>query len=612
MQNLFNVQNMRHIRYIVLLTSIVCLYLFVYLYTTPGFSLGKYYQTSNATVDVSHPLTFDQNKNIFRNIYTFNFVSPLLSQNNGGALGFIDMYVQEWRPNIYHILPDDCLRYFSINNHNVLQGRSICDWKNGALIDLSSYLQTGKNTIAFTLSNSSGELSLHIRPSIASSLVSAIHVVFLTLIFCVCFWWSYPIRKKMSLPIQWMIFSSILVRFWYVLLTPYKVRSHDAAGHIEYMIYVLQNWNIPPLTGGWQMYQPPLYYFFTSFFLLPAKFFGATFSSLIDIMQIISLLLSIAAVLIAAWVAHILFSHKHEEIQRVLFVGVVAALPALIFSSSRISNDTMLLPIWFLLFGFLLRFWQYKTVRDWYIVVVLFSLSILTKWNALALAPLLAVCLIVQLYANWRQLLKVSCISVIIFSVFTGPMFFKRIIHEQQGHIIGNIKYNNPELFTKAWSPLNLIALKPIEMIRYPFNDSWNDTYGRGYYWLYMPKSVFTGEWNFGSTINKVLQGIYVLNMVFLLIAIFEIFYEMLKNRLKKFPIWGTIFMLIASSMILQINQHNGGLQDFRYITLLALPVTYFVLTGMQRCTKLRRIFYALLSVFIISLFILSVMIAYR
>lgn len=58
-------------------------------------------------------------------------------------------------------------------------------------------------------------------------------------------------------------------------LFPLK-RGFDAGSHLEYVSYLKNNWRVPLAYEGWELYQPPLYYFLVAFVSSPTgiKVFG--------------------------------------------------------------------------------------------------------------------------------------------------------------------------------------------------------------------------------------------------------------------------------------------------------------------------------------------------
>src|SRR6185503_6030468 len=86
---------------------------------------------------------------------------------------------------------------------------------------------------------------------------------------------------------------------------------------------------------------PPLYYAIAAAYLRTAASLGQTTESILGGLQIFSLACSIATLLVALWAGAMVLPADRDRPQRLLFALVVAALPALVFMSSAVSNDPL-------------------------------------------------------------------------------------------------------------------------------------------------------------------------------------------------------------------------------------------------------------------------------
>jgi hypothetical protein len=58
-----------------------------------------------------------------------------------------------------------------------------------------------------------------------------------------------------------VLLPALIVQVHNARTYPYTRSLFDAKGHVEYLRYVAANWRTPLATDGWEMFQPPLYYF---------------------------------------------------------------------------------------------------------------------------------------------------------------------------------------------------------------------------------------------------------------------------------------------------------------------------------------------------------------
>jgi len=101
-------------------------------------------------------------------------------------------------------------------------------------------------------------------------------------------------------------------------------RGFDAGSHLEYVNFLKNNWRIPLAYEGWELYQPPLYYFLVTFVSSP---FG---------IKIIGLLLWILLMI----TSYKFFQKKFNNIN-ISFIGtfITSSLPVVLYLTYTISNE---------------------------------------------------------------------------------------------------------------------------------------------------------------------------------------------------------------------------------------------------------------------------------
>ncbi|HLD08209.1 MAG TPA: glycosyltransferase family 39 protein [Candidatus Peribacterales bacterium] len=357
------------------------------------------------------------------------------------------------------------------------------------------------------------------------------------------------------------------------------MRSYDAEGHITYIFYVFSHWTIPEPEAAWQFFQPPLYYFFSAILIAPFRSMHLDREFIIGLLQIESFLLTVVAFLAGIWVGTLLFRDEKKRRPLLIFSLLIAVFPAVIFPSSRISNDTPMLLVFFLSFGFLQRFWMQGKLRDWYIALIIIALGILTKSNAIPLLVAAFILLVLQRSLPRKQLFKHATLSIGILVSLVGWYVFLRILQGQE-HIVGNIGMNNAKLFIQNWHWTNLFVFRPHALFEFPFYSSWDDTTGRPFLFEVLFKSALSGEWNFGSTANNLLRIIYVFNFFFFFLCLRGLISAIKHSSREHLPLIITGVIFIVSMMALVAQKHVGGLQDFRYVPILLLPIFYFTVKG--------------------------------
>ncbi|PIR49426.1 hypothetical protein COU79_04950 [Candidatus Peregrinibacteria bacterium CG10_big_fil_rev_8_21_14_0_10_54_7] len=494
------------------------------------------------------------------------------------------------RPSTLHLEVYDCLLGLSMNGEQMVQNRlTKCDLTDDApILQGTTMPRRGLNTLKITALNTTGKRGVRFTVPQTDPLMLALNLVLLGVIG-LNIWKGIrktPLWQKHQ-NLVWIFFGGMFLRGFYMLSTHIWERSYDWEGHWDYVLYVLQHWKIPLASEGWQYYQPPLYYFINALALSPATLFHDEYL-LMRLAQVLSLSMSIAALGAGIWIGTLLFRSEEKQ-KRLLFAAGIAFFPGLVFHASRVSNDTLLLLISFLFFGFLYRWWMRGSERDLLIASVCAACGLLTKSSALPLAALLLFCAFtheLRMPGHWRDSLRNFLLCFSILFALTGWHYTLRFVVERNIHIIGNIGTNNPELFIDTIEAKNFYTFRPIAVLLQPFNNSYTDRMGRRFFWEHLTKSSLAGEWELGEDLYTIIQFLLMLMMLFAVFGIAGLMRTIRCQLRAGLPVLAAGAVLLGSMMALIIQKPVGGLQDFRYIPLLAVPVLYCILQGIDVLPK--------------------------
>ena len=132
-----------------------------------------------------------------------------------------------------------------------------------------------------------------------------------------------------------IFFILILINILNVVRYPYE-RGFDAQGHIDYIKYVASHWQPPLPNQGWEMFQPPLFYFLAAGVY---KFFSR-FTSEAFSMKAIQFLASGCGTGIVVLLYLILRKLYPRNFSIQLFgVSIGAFLPILLYMNPLVSNE---------------------------------------------------------------------------------------------------------------------------------------------------------------------------------------------------------------------------------------------------------------------------------
>ncbi len=414
--------------------------------------------------------------------------------------------------------------------------------------------------------------------------------------------------RRRRLPTHpWMLWSVIIVgmilRIAYTIATPYVTRAYDAAGHMQYIEWVMQHWSVPPASLGMLTYHQPLFYFVAAAWGKLSLIIGVPQQMLTESLQTLSILISAGILLTCTWIGLQLFPKPKERLLAVLFAATAAALPAFVYFSSRIGNDAPFTLCAFLCFGFLLRWWKAENGwRDWYLSVMFAGLAVLCKMNGLVLTVLPFLCLLASARRG-KELAIAAVMGALMTTLFVGSVpVLRHLAHHEPlfGKIVANTAMLGTHMDIGTPDTEHLIALRPQYLVMHPFNDNFTDAQGRKYQWEYLMRSAFFGEWNFPKLLPLA---------IFLISSAWLFFLLMIggaASRLRTLdddcPVIMLLLLFLAAAVLMRTEYAFSCSQEFRYVTPLFIPVTYYTLRGLSLLKGISKtVFTALYWVFLLG-----------
>lgn len=482
-------------------------------------------------------------------------------------------------PSHFLIIPDDCLQQFIVNGSPVDDPSiPLCDYTKGHTFDLGTQLHTGNNTIEAVIHNNGGSAVFLLQPSWSDRMIAIpVAVGSLALLCFIVLRVSRKKKNSWSAPMIILFILAALLRIYYVAVTPHWVRGQDTDGHIDYINYLLDNRALPPPDAGWEFWQPPLYYVISAVWVAPLRLVGLSESSQLIWVQILSLTLSLWTVLLAMQIGKRIFLTDRERTTGLpLFVGLIAFVPSLVMLSARINNDALEVPLAFLTVLLLLEWWNKGKRSVWLWAIVALSLAILSKSNALLLLPVAYICLFVKNGWRWKRTMIDGCAGLLIITLLAGWFtIYRHVSDTNQDPLVGNTATLNSGLVVDN-SFAAYVTFNPVEFVRMPYNNPWEDAARRQYFWEYLYRSAFFGEFNFDEG-RKALAS-------WLLVFSFSAFLLSMWGWIMGWKHWKDFLPLLLLGVVFpaghaafRFRYPSGSSQDFRYIVPFLIPAAAFV-----------------------------------
>lgn len=506
-----------------------------------------------------------------------------------------------FRPSLYTIRADDCLSRLVVNGRTVTEALYFpCDIDRFKDLRLGGLIGAGDNTIVATIPDTGGRQGFSIEVSKRDPLLLAVRILMVLVALFFGALLASRCRDKTRRVFFLLIILGVLLRLVYFDVTSFNVRGNDAEGHLEYIAEVVKHWHVPAIHGGWEFYQPPLYYFVAAVPYVVFQSLGLPMALVQRLIQGLGVLCSLGILGICAWMAHRLFSDK-QKLERLLWVATFAVFPGLLLLTPKINNDVLVQFLSFAAAALTIQFWQTGRSQAWYGLVVTVALGMLTKTNV---APVIAVAflsLALHQGLDWRRKLTLGCIGALILLALTEWLFVWRFVEDPQAGIVGNIgNLNGGLLVTNRLR--DYITFHPYEMLQHPFNNPWDDTARRGLFFEYFFRSALFGEYNGGLILRQIAQVVLGSSLACGVLAIVGMMSARGQEWKRVLPFWILFAFVLVTHIVFRFKYPYAPSQDFRYSAVILLPVTYFLLLVPGKLsTPLRQCAYALIITTLIA-----------
>jgi hypothetical protein len=392
-----------------------------------------------------------------------------------------------------------------------------------------------------------------------------------------------------------VILLGIALRIFYYVSSGEGWWSHDYPAHIEYLVYVLKHWAIPPTQGGFVYYHPPLYYFLLAAFSRITEMMGAppltgsaTAVPVSAYVLMLSPVFSILTLFFAALIGIRLFRFRTEFWWRLAFVYYMAVFPGLIFMGAKcINNDMLLLLFSYIFFWQLACFWQTGKSANWRATFLTAAAACLSKGNGVLLIVAAFGSLLLKKSCTMRDKARKMMSATIWLLIICGWYGLWRIVFDKQSELCGNaVRYLEPH--SLYWTPFQF---NPLSVVLNPFVIAWQrfsayEVFPERF-WETLFKSYFFGEFNF--TFHSMASLTELLAMVLLLYGLYGIYLEVRKRQIF-YPCLIVLISQLGAVWLYRLRLgYFSGLGDFRYVPITLVPIFYYTINGIRATSGFLR-----------------------
>jgi hypothetical protein len=235
------------------------------------------------------------------------------------------------------------------------------------------------------------------------------------------------------------IAAILIINFHNLLSYPYSRSLFDFEAHIAYVKYVAEYWRVPVATEGWQMYQPPLYYWFSAVVYSLAGGAGNEPASL-QAVQAIGTLSGLACIVLSGLVLRV--CAKNNVPAQVIGAATVAFLPMVFYVSPTISNETFSAAVICLALYLLVRhcFGESLAIGRAALLGGVFGLALLSKYTALALCAVAVGVFLARIWIRAGHRIRESVLLIVFCAsaVAVSGWFYERNVRVFHKPLIAN------------------------------------------------------------------------------------------------------------------------------------------------------------------------------
>ncbi len=382
-----------------------------------------------------------------------------------------------------------------------------------------------------------------------------------------------------------LICTQILIRFIYCHHTPITLRAHDVfwagSGHVNYIMFVASHWRLPP-GSGWEFHQAPLYYFLAALIMKAGYVLHLPEPKIFAVLQVYSSLIASGVVLVTAWIGTMVWPKKDDRIFQILLLLLVSLPTWIIFMSSQISNDVLLIFFIFLGTALIVRWHQKPSVNLWYWCIVIAALAFLTKLNGIALFTTCIACLLIHQNTSFHSKMRMLVMGTLLFLVMTAWLPALRLTEDPQS-VQNTFSTGLPLLEGIQRYPdsvKDFLTFNPFAIIQRPFTENMTPKEGAHYAEFFF-RSAFFGE--FTQYKAKILIPFFLAASIALLPWTIIGFIVSFSRKQRAFvPILILGLSVMSLSILYNIYSEYNYHQGFRLAAASSLLFAYCTVCGLH------------------------------
>lgn len=401
-------------------------------------------------------------------------------------------------------------------------------------------------------------------------------MIFALLLLSVFTFFLYTTHKlTMQKLIIVILIAGFILRFGYMLYTPFYVRGHDVynlngTGHLAYINILYQNMKLPQTNDG-QFYHPPLSHFLSA---LCVRLYALLFpnQSTYDIFEAAKLVPCFASCASLIVFLRILEEFKFNINAKVISMAVIAFHPTFFILSASINNDMLMIFFVATAFLYTVRWYHCPTGKNIIITAVSIGCAMSTKASGAVIAPFTAFVFLLMAIKKYRTpffrslagqfaAFAAVCLPLGLWYYIRNYLLFGQPLGYVLAIDVNSRLYTGNHTIAQRFLTFSLSNL---------FSQPYCNPFGDYQIWDYTVKCSMFGEFTFNNVSENLARFLILINLALILFSLIAMVYIVCthykKDRLLVFSFLVLWFLMMASFIGFNLKYPYGCTMDFRYI----------------------------------------------
>ena len=383
-----------------------------------------------------------------------------------------------------------------------------------------------------------------------------------------------------------LIAAGFILRFGYMLYTPFYIRGHDVSsylgyGHLDY-VYRIYGGGGLPMTDAGQFYHPPFTHLAEAGVArLYALITGATdLDTIFESARLIPCFASCALLLLCM---RLLDAFDFSKQAKAAALAVIAFHPTFILMSSSINNDMLMVFFFMAAFLYTVRWYKAPTYKNILLIALFIGCAMSTKFSGALIAVFTALVFLIALVRqfragkSWSLFAQFSAFAIVCFplglwyqyrnlALFGQRLGYVAQIPRTSALYVGDIPFAQRFLRFSLSDMLGAVYCNPFADDRL---------------WEYTVKCALFGEYVFSPKHDVMARILIVSSLVLIVLSlaatVWFLFFDKKRNRLAVASLFAVWALSMLSFIYFNIKYPFGCTMDFRYIVPTAVTGAAFL-----------------------------------